>query len=677
MNPDAAWWLQFLVVNASWLLLALGAGVVLFRSLHQIGPTEVGLVNKRFSISGLRSSDPIASHGEAGYQSSLLRPGLRFKLWPLFTVRRYPWVQIPVGQIGIVISQIGGPIPVGAKSALYRQQHGDYTDIEAFLANGGQKGVQRPVLRPGTVAPIHPVAFLVLTADCLYGLPISEEVAGNHRDLLRQLSLEPAQLYVTRIEPQEHDGKVVDIVGIVTTGEGGPLPSTDIAGRIGGFADIVELEAQRADRNLVVERVLASKNGLHDNYQDYQAFLDNGGCMGLQHDPLLYGVYNLNPYLVHVERVIMRVIDQGQVGVVKAYVGLPTEDTSGENFKFGSLVNPGHRGIWNEPLRTGKYALNPRCYQIEVVPTSILTLNWADATSKAHDLDGQLSQIDAKSMEGFQFKLDLQVQIHVPDSKAPRVISAVGNMRNLVNEVLQASVGNHFRNKLQSMPAIKFIETRHDVQTQADTLIRSKLAEYDVETPGVYIQDVVLPDELVKVLRAREVAKQSIETLEQERLSQSKRVEMERAKGLADRQSALSSSEVDISIRENNAKARKLEAAGEAAYVREVGSAEGEKIRATTVAQADGVRAEGLARAEGYQAQVAALGQGATALVNAIDGLAGVKTRFVPDILVTGGGGTLDAFGGVAMEFLRGLAKPGATPPAPTEVAVNGRSAKV
>jgi len=32
--------------------------------------------------------------------------------------------------------------------------------------------------------------------------------------------------------------------------------------------------------------------------------------------------------------------------------------------------------------------------------------------------------------------LDLQVQIHVPDTKAPKVISMVGTMRNLVSEVL-------------------------------------------------------------------------------------------------------------------------------------------------------------------------------------------------------------------------------------------------
>ena len=41
-------------------------------------------------------------------------------------------------------------------------------------------------------------------------------------------------------------------------------------------------------------------------------------------------------------------------------------------------MRPGHRGIWQEPLRTGKYPINPRIYSPEIVPTCILTLNWAE-----------------------------------------------------------------------------------------------------------------------------------------------------------------------------------------------------------------------------------------------------------------------------------------------------------
>ena len=161
-------------------------------------------------------------------------------------------------------------------------------------------------------------------------------------------------------------------------------------------------------------------------------------------------------------------------------------------------MRPGHRGIWQEPLRTGKYPINPRVYAAEIVPTSILTLNWANAVSTAHNLDAHLSPIEAKSREGFVFRIDLQVQIHVPDTRAPKVISMVGTMQNLVNEVLQAAVGNHFRNTLQSLEAVRFIETRTQVQESAYEAITAYLAAYDVETRGVYIQDVEFPEELVR-----------------------------------------------------------------------------------------------------------------------------------------------------------------------------------
>ena len=73
----------------------------------------------------------------------------------------------------------------------------------------------------------------------------------------------------------------------------------------------------------LIEVLLGSKNDLHNNYQDYQKFLDAGGKIGLQHDPLLYGAYLLNPFLVRVDLVPMLVVNQGEVAVIKGFVGLP------------------------------------------------------------------------------------------------------------------------------------------------------------------------------------------------------------------------------------------------------------------------------------------------------------------------------------------------------------------
>jgi hypothetical protein len=624
----------------------------LWMSVRVVGPTEVGLVMKRFGFRKLKDDNPIAFHGEAGYQADLLMAGRRWKPWLLYEVHMYPWVQVPAGEIGVVIAQVGSPLPIGAKSAVYKKSFGNFSDLRSFVTSGGQKGVQRPVFPPGTLAPVHPVGFLVITKSNVYGLPVSPELrsrAGRNETLTPDaFGLRPEQLDLVRIEPKATgtDATMLDMVGIVTVFEGDPLPSGDIASRLGGFADLDKMETANATDGDIIEVLLGNKNNMHNNYQDFQAFLDSGGRIGLQHDPLLYGAYALNPFLVTVERVWMLVVQQGQVAVIKAYVGLPTHDTSGADFKFGTLVRPGHRGIWQEPLRTGKYPLNPRCYQAEIVPTSILTLNWADAVSQAHNLDAQLKQIVAKSNEGFVFAIDLQVQIHVPDTNAPRVISMVGTMMNLVNEVLQAAVGNHFRDKLQSMPAIRFIETRQQVQEEAFKHIKEQLDQYRVETRGVYIQDVILPQDLVKVLTQREIANQEIETYRKQRASQEERIAMENAKGTAEMQADLAKSKVGVDIKTNDANARTEEARGEAEFIRQTGTAKGAEVEAV-----------GLARARGYEAQVRALGSNATALVNVITALADGSTKFVPDILVTSGsngGGPLDGLAATAMRYLGG-----------------------
>lgn len=618
----------------------------LFNSVKLIGPTEIGLVTKRVGRK-LPEDNPIALNGEAGYQADLKMPGLRFIFWPIFSLEKFPWVQVPTGEIGVVVAQVGKSLPIGAKSAKYRNEFGNFTNTRSFLSNGGEKGIQRPVLSPGTLIPIHPLAFLVITKENVYGHPVSPELeraAGKHGQLsCTAFGLEPKQLELVRIEPKpSNQGEgVVDMLGIVTTYEGDPLPSGLIASRLGDFDDIKTMEAEGAKDGDIVDKLLGNKNSLHNNYQDFQAFLENGGKIGLQHDPLLYGAYTLNPFLVRVESVPMLIVLQGQVAVVKAYVGLSTEDTSGPEFKFGSLVKPGHRGILREPLRTGKYPVNPRCYQAEIVPTSILTLNWAEAVSQAHNLDRHLSQIIAKSREGFIFKIDLQVQIHVPDTMAPRIISTVGTMQNLVNEVLQAAVGNHFRDKLQSMEAIKFIEMRQQVQREAEDHIRIQLSKYEVETKGVYIQDVVLPEELVQVLTQREIANQEVQTYHKQREAQETRVAMEQAKGTADMQAELARSKVGVDIKSNNADARKKEADGEATYIRETGAAKGAEIEAV-----------GLARAKGYQKQVEALGMQATAIVNLASALADSKNRFVPEVLVTGGNGAGGALEGLAATLI-------------------------
>src|SRR5712671_5166759 len=176
LEPLIPYWPYLLVA-----FIVLFAALLIFPSMHRIGPTEVGLVIKRFSIKGLLDDNPIAFEGQAGYQADLLMPGWRVKFWPLFQVQKHPWVQVPAGEVGVVIAQVGKPLPIGAKSAIYKPEFENFSGLEKFIDGGGQKGVQRPVLTPGTLLPIHPVAFMVVTSRKVYGMPVSPDVSERAR----------------------------------------------------------------------------------------------------------------------------------------------------------------------------------------------------------------------------------------------------------------------------------------------------------------------------------------------------------------------------------------------------------------------------------------------------------------------------------------------------------------
>ena len=144
----------------------------------------------------------------------------------------------------------------------------------------------------------------------------------------------------------------------------------------------------------------------HDSFQSAQAFLDAGGCRGLQEEVLLSGSWNLNPWFVQVELIPMTEIPIGYVGVVVSYVGSEHVDVSGDAFTHGDLVERGRKGVWVEPLLPGKHPLNTRVMKVELVPTTNIVLNWAQPHGVA-PLRREALPITVRSRDGFSFSLDV------------------------------------------------------------------------------------------------------------------------------------------------------------------------------------------------------------------------------------------------------------------------------
>ena len=70
--------LNIFIIYVLPIVVTVGALWILWMSFYSIGPTQVGLVRKRLG-NKLPDDNPIAFHGEAGYQVGLLMPGVRFR----------------------------------------------------------------------------------------------------------------------------------------------------------------------------------------------------------------------------------------------------------------------------------------------------------------------------------------------------------------------------------------------------------------------------------------------------------------------------------------------------------------------------------------------------------------------------------------------------------------------
>jgi uncharacterized membrane protein YqiK len=387
----------------------------------------------------------------------------------------------------------------------------------------------------------------------------------------------------------------------------------------------------------------------HNNFQDFDKFLSNGGQRGMQIQVIQAGSYSLNPWAVDIEKKEMTSIPIGHVGVVISYVGEEGEDTTGEGFKHGNIVKKGQKGVWASVLDPGKYAINPYTQKIEIVATTNLVLNWANARNESHNLDKNLSTITVRSQDGFPFNLDVSQIIHIPSTDAPKVIARFGSMQNLVSQVLEPTIGNYFRNSAQDSDVIAFLSTRQQRQNAAKEKISKVLEEYNVHAVDTLIGDIVPPDSLMKTLTDRKIAQEEEMTFETQRKAQDKRKTLESAKALADMQGKMVAAQQSVEISEREAQASVKQSEGESKAIELKAAAnskakilnaeaEAKQIELTGAAEAAKIEAIGKATAEAYQLQVNAMGDDNFAKLKVTEEIGKNGIRIIPEVLITGSG---------------------------------------
>ena len=569
-----------------WWVLAI-IGVIMFFVLHRwtfrlfgialIPEDSLGIVNKAFVLFGKNRSLPdgriVALQGEAGIQAETLAPGIYFCYWPWqYQIKIQKFTTVAEGYIGIVEARDGNALPAGRILAK-RVDCDMYQDVRSFMERGGERGPQITVIPPGT----YRVNTDVFTINDVRMVEIPD-----------------------------------NMVGIVTTKEGKPLASGEIAGP-------------------VVNN--------HNMFQDAQAFIDGGGCKGLQEQVILSGRYYLNPLFVTIEIKEMTIVPIANAGVVISYVGKEGQDVTGEKFQHGNMVNRGERGVCVTPLDPGKYPINPYTHKVECVPTANIVLNWATGKTESHNLDKNLSTITVRSSDGFKFNLDVSQIIHIPRNQAPLVVARFGKVENLVTQVLEPTIGNYFRNSAQGSDVITFLRERQERQQDAKKRIGEALQEYNVVAVDTLIGDIVPPDDLMKTLTDRKLAEQEKITFETQKQAEETRKEFQQAKAMADTQPDVVKSERRVAIAQFEASAAIEKAKGDAQSKTINVEADAAVIEKMGAAEAGKIEGIGKAEANVIKLKIESMHPENFAAVEIARALSVNKIKLVPDIQVAGSNG--------------------------------------
>ncbi|WP_426442084.1 SPFH domain-containing protein [Bradyrhizobium genosp. P] len=612
-----------LLQPAIWVAAAVAIVILLRISnvFRYIPNNQVGIVEKLWTTKGSIEGGFIALNGEAGYEPEVLRGGLHVLFPFMYRIHKSDLVTVGQGKIAYVFARDGAALAASqVLGANDTEDKSDFQDARRFLLGGGQKGPQRKVLREGTYA-VNTTQFAIITDDRVYGHALSE----RERSVLENMQLTIAQRW--GFEPvmlsADHD-----LVGIVTVHDGPSLPSGEII-------------APEVGTNLGDEPTF------HNNFQEPEKFLAAGGYRGRQLQVVVEGTWYINRLFATIEAVPKTVIPVGNVGVVIFYTGPRTDDVSGEQYRHGELVLNGSRGVWQDPLLAGKYAFNTYAGKIEIIPTVNFILKWVRGEVGAMKLDENLSEISLITKDAFEPTLPLSVVMHIDYKKAPMIIQRFGDVKKLVEQTLDPMVSAFFKNIAQKMTLIELLQNRAAIQQESAAEMKAKFESYSLDlqevligTPRAAAGDHTIENILIQ-LRSRQIAREQIETYQEQEKAAVQERTLNEAKATAAAQSALTQSLIQVRVNENEGAAALARAQKDAETRKVTAAAVGEQSRLEGQGEADRVLAVGTANAQATKLAVDAYGGPEFRLAEQnfakfADALTRINQPLVPQFLMSG-----------------------------------------
>ena len=626
------------------------------RFLVNVGAEELAVVERRFLGQDLEPGRVFALGGKVGLRAQYLAPGLHFVLWPIFRVVSKPkFLNIAADELGIVESTDGAPLPAGRIFAddPAGELHNNFQDPVEFLEKGGIRGKQLRFLTNGTFK-IHPDLFRITKIMKTF-IPQGKIGVVTATD---GATLTLGQLLGKSVEG--HDSFQNAEIFLKNGGQKGPQndflrPGTyninteifrvEIRDAIAIAENEIGIVEARDGQPMKRDEVVVSTPEGHNNFQDGQKFLDNGGKRGPQENILTPGTYYINPYLFAVSKRKQTTVAQGEVAVLISNIGkdpgefIPSEsESSEEKSKAKHVVPKGYRGIQREVLGPGSYNINPLAYNVIIIPTITRSVDWsAEGKSK-----GEISSFDpfqVVSYDGFPMQVEVRCQYRILPENAPYVVQKIGSVDELESNAIHPQIDGIFRAQVSRSPAISYQQNRAEEQKSAEEAVRQDLAKYRVEVVSVMVTNIHLPEALMKTTQQKNLAEQEKSMFDAKKDAEQRRIEYEKSKAEADSQLKIITAEAGIKVAQHEARQTEERAKGDAAKVRMLAEAEATKTKQIGDAEASIVQAKGEAQAKAYRDQVSALTAQGVTTVEIVKAIAGAGLKITPDIQVNGSTG--------------------------------------
>lgn len=615
MNPYVA---GVVVVVGSLLFLYL----IIFKilGLRVINSNEVAVVEKWWSIRGSLKDSIIALNGEAGYSPDLLRGGMHFRTALMYKIHKYPLITVPQGQIAYLFARDGMPLSPTQTLGKIVPEANNFQNVSGFLKNGGQRGPQRGMLREGTYA-INLAQFIVITPSDIKSILSTPK--QEHNELISMQKTLSDRNAFTPVVIMGNSHETSDIMGIVTVHDGNPIEQGEI--------------------------IAPNVGEGHASFQDPEKFLELGGRRGKQIQVLTDGTYYINRLFATVEFRQKTVVPIGFVGVVVSFFGKEGVDTTGANYKHGELVEVGCKGVLEKPLMPGKYAFNTDAGKVVLVPTTNIILKWNKCETGEHKYDENLTEVDIITKDAFEPSLPLSVVMHIDYKQAPWVIQRFGDIGMLVNQSLDPLVSAYFKDVAQTKTLIELIQERSSIRERAVLEMREKFEKYNLQleevligTPKTTAADSQIENILMQ-LRERQIAEEKKVTYQKQQSAAESEKSLREAQAIAEQQSFLTKSKIQIEIEGNSGAALASKAEQEANQIVALAKANASKIRLEGEAEASKELNIGLAKAQAIDAQVKAYGGAEYRVIQEVtdklsDAIKNSKVDIVPKTVVTMGG---------------------------------------